>query len=445
MSDIITELLAIPKFGNGIGLHRMMALCADELTSDWARKVRVFHVVGSNGKGSVAHIIAAVLRALFPKQKIGLYISPHQIRFHERMSINGELISDEDLARGIAQFKVKQARYLAAQPGDTIGAFEAFTAIGINYFYEQATNYLVLEAGIGGRYDSTRVMNGPVTALTSLDLEHTQLLGNSLEAIGYDKLDIAPNGGTVVTGNIDEEQLLTRLRAYADLKRVDLMSTADVAELASFHISAEGMTLSFTVDGIGFHNINSQLAGPHQVSNICTAVACVKKMLDLQNIHLSSEKWVSAVSSALNKISFIGRFQKISEQPLCYIDVAHTPDAIRYLIQTIQLTVAQPILLVTGVSVDKKAEEMVTELSNIAEFVICTRAHHKGTDANIIFDMVPAGIPKIMVPIIDDAMALGFEKAKDEGFTIVVAGGLFLAIEAYAFTTGLPPASLRFF
>ena len=165
---IQAELLAIPKFGSGVGLHRMLALCRPLLQAQWMSGLDAIKVTGSNGKGSVCAMAAAVFGEL--GISCGLYTSPHLIEFNERIITDGERITDAELAEAVAWFFQRRDEYAAHFPGDTVGAFEAFTALALYHFSRKRPRVLVAEAGIGGRYDSTRIIPGKIVALTSLDI-----------------------------------------------------------------------------------------------------------------------------------------------------------------------------------------------------------------------------------------------------------------------------------
>src|SRR5512146_1670875 len=188
------RLSHLKKMGNGVGLHRISWLVSDLLARPWLANLQSIRVTGSNGKGSVCAMLDSIFEALGIER--GLYISPHLVRFNERFSLNGNLISDEELMAAIDWFLAREREYSGSYPDDSIGLFEAYTAIALQYFDHHKPDVLVAEAGIGGRYDATRVIPGNLVGLTSLDLEHADLLGNSLELIAYDKADLCPTGGT---------------------------------------------------------------------------------------------------------------------------------------------------------------------------------------------------------------------------------------------------------
>ncbi len=190
--------LNAPRFGNGIGLHRVEAiLVALEIDSAWLSKTAV-SIAGSNGKGSTSVCCAEIAAA--HGLKTGLFTSPHLLRVNERFQINGVQVSDEELEKSYLRVKYHVDEFLKRSPAEKFGAFEIMFLAAVELFYRKGCEICVYEAGIGGRYDPVRLANAKVACVTSLDLEHTELLGNSLQEICLDKTDICAVGGKIFYG-----------------------------------------------------------------------------------------------------------------------------------------------------------------------------------------------------------------------------------------------------
>ncbi len=446
LEKITKELLGIPKFGTGIGLHRMQHLCQEITGSDWAQSIDPINVVGSNGKGSTASIIAAILNEL--GIKAGKYTSPHLFNFTERIVINGRELSVEALEKHTRRFFEKQKQYLTAYPEDQIGAFEAFTFIALSSFFEEKADAIVLEAGIGGRNDSTRIMTGSCTALVSIDLEHTHLLGPTRELIAFDKIDIAREGSTVFTGRLEKE-LLRRLKAYAWYKKVRLVPVEEVTAVKSVLFENGKMVLDFRVEDIVFDKLVSNLTGFHQVNNILVSVLLLKHWLARNFPEIGKQPFLSATRIALENLVWTGRLEKVKEQPPTYIDVGHTPDAIKELVHSFKRIKEAPCLLVLGVSYDKEVAFIIQGLLEIADVVICTRAYHKGAPVAEVYKAVTEAVSGekeiFQYEKIEDAIDFGLDYASKQGMCMLVAGGLFLSTEAYHYMKGKSPSDLNFF
>lgn len=445
-SEIVSSLLAIPKFGSGAGLHRMRWLCRDLSQSPWGSGLDAIKVTGSNGKGSVCAMSTAILQAL--NLEVGTYISPHLRRFNERISIGGQPIADQDLDEALDWFLSQQTEYARLYPADTIGAFEAFTAIALHYYARRQPHALVAEAGIGGRFDSTRVIPGHVVALTSLDLEHTNLLGNTLEQIAYDKADLCPDGGTLVIGHIDAD-VLRRLTAYCELRHITPIAFDEMCQLHTTEFGDNAMIIDIEIEGTRFRDLKIGLQGHHQVSNAAVAVLLTRQWLNRHYPQLPKEQFIEAVYTGLARAQNTGRFQKISVNPDIFIDVGHSPDAVDYLVETVRSVIDdRPVLLVTGVSYNKEVEQIVWRLLSVANTVICTRAYHKGSpvaDIAAIVRKYRSDLPTFEANTIEQALTLARDLALKRDMTVLVAGGLFLAIEAMQTLAGENPQDLRFF
>ncbi|MEN3333950.1 MAG: dihydrofolate synthase / folylpolyglutamate synthase [Blastocatellia bacterium] len=440
------DLLAIPKFGKGIGLHRMLALCRTLLQTDWLSNLDAIKITGSNGKGSVCAMVAAVFGEL--SISCGLYTSPHLIKFNERIVTNGEPIADAELAEAVAWFIQQRDEYASRFPDDTIGAFEAFTAIALHHFAGKRPRVLVSEAGIGGRYDSTRIIPGKIVGLTSLDLEHTGLLGSTLEMIAYDKADLCPPGGVIIAGAIDAD-VLRRLQAYCTLRNVTLRAAAAHSQVRRVVFGDTHMEVDLTIDGVDLPALQMAVQGYHQITNLVVATLLVRQWLQAHEPRISPEQLTHALRCAMRSLSWPGRFERIATNPDIFIDVGHTPEAIAATVRTAQTALrGKRILLVTGVSYDKDVEGIVKGLLPMADAVICTRAHHKGSPPEKILRIVQRARPELaasLAPTIEEAMRMARAQAVENQMTVMVAGGLFLSIEAVEALRGNDPRSLHFF
>lgn len=437
----------LPKYGAGIGLHRMDYLCADLLNTEWWRALDPVNIVGTNGKGSTTAMIAAILNRM--DIPTGQYTSPHLFDFSERIQYQGRAIEKADLIPYIRSFFFRQKNYLRQYPGDLFGAFEAFTSIALHYFFQKNTEALVLEAGIGGRYDPTRICTGRLAGLTSLDLEHTQLLGSTLEQIAMDKMDIARPGATVVLGEIDAE-VHRKLKSYAKIKGVELLSISEECRLGPVNFKGEKMVVDFHVQEVDFGRVSCNLLGYHQVNNMLLAVLLVKKWLERNRPGISKAQLAHAVQSALPSIQWKGRFEKIRQAPDVYIDVGHTPAALRHLARTAEQSIKKPVLLVFGVSHDKDPQSLYNELAGIASETIVTRAYHRGKKLSevILSRTMQKKEKDIIIDHIEPmekAIDLAVKRAAEQNMTILIAGSLFLTIEAQAYLNDISPKSLRFF
>jgi dihydrofolate synthase/folylpolyglutamate synthase len=446
LRELTAELLALPRSGRGPGFHRMLHLIGEARRSSWWQGLEAIKITGSKGKGSTSALVSAIFRELGISH--GLYTSPHLVRFAERIRVDGEPISDGELIPAARSALAARAEYEARYPDDPLGAFEVFTALAIGHFAAAGVATVVSEAGIGGRYDATRVLPGSIAALTSVELEHTALLGTSRDFIAFDKADLCPDHGTLVTGLLDPD-LRRRLAGYCAARNVEMVPVEDLASVSAIAYRDGVMRFSMTCDGIDFGTLASRLPGEHQAWNAALAVAVLRRWLARTGTAVDDGKLEIAVREALETVEWPGRFQRVLTNPDVILDVGHTPQSVRGVARTMRLAYPdRPVLLVTGVSTDKDAEGILWELVPHAESVLCTRTHHKGMPAAEIADLCRRIRPEVEIEArdgIEEAMEAALARASRDGMVVLVAGGLFLAVEAAVSLQGGDPRQIQFY
>ena len=435
----------LPKYGGGICLARMAALL-DTLSIDRARLQRHSVVVtGSNGKGSTAAMCAAIGRA--HGLRTGLFTSPHLYRFNERIQVDGVEIDDGALARlrraveaGIAE--------VSKRSGEKFGAFEALFALACLHFQESGCDFMVFEAGIGGRYDPVRLVGAHAACVTSVDYEHVELLGHSLELIASDKSDACAAGGTIVYG----ENCQPLRRHLTEFNRGPGRTSLFVGE--EIVIGNEGQFGSaqhfdYRFGDHSFDRIELNLAGAFQRNNAVIAITLFLLWLQGDRPQGTTGEIETSLRSGLRHVRWPGRLEIVRNDPLTVIDVGHTPDGIRQALKGLTAAYgAAGWILVTGASRDKKADEIVGALAPSFDTIICTSAHHKGADPQAIAAAARRGNPGASIHVattMADAVRLSQEMARSQARRVYVAGGLFLAIEYAAVASGGRAEDLAFF
>jgi len=430
----------LPRFGRGVSLARVDALL-DACGVDRARlAARSVVVTGSNGKGSTC----ATLRALAPHVglRVGVFTSPHLVRVNERLHADGRDITDEAL-RALVDEVSARVRDLETRFGEnTFGAFEAQLGAAALWFQRTDVDLCVFEAGIGGRLDPTRVVRASVTALTSVDLEHTELLGGTRELIALDKSDACAPGGVTVYGET-LRPMEPLLRAYAQLRDVTPLFAHE--DLPATDLSVRDGLQRFSLGTLG--NLATPLLGGYQAHNTACAALCLRAWCVRAGRPLSDEAFARALRAGLRDVSWPGRLETVSTDPLCVVDVGHTPDAVARAADGL-FAAHGPArwLLVAGVSSDKPAEAILAALGARFERVLCTRALHKGRDPAEVAALLPRGnSPAEIAEDIPRAVRRAREIAENEGLRVYVAGGLFLAVEFAHAWRGEDPRALSFF
>ena len=435
----------LPKYGDGVCLARMAELL-DVLAVDRARLSRMsVGVTGSNGKGSTAAFCAGIAHA--HGLRTGLFTSPHLYRFNERFQIDGAPIGDDDLARLVSRIEIATAR-ISARRKETFGAFEAMFALACLHFQESQCDFAVFEAGIGGRYDPVRLVGARVTCVTSVDYEHVELLGHSLELIASDKSDACTSGGTIVYGE-NCLRLRPHLAEYNRNRDVRSLFVRDQIGIGGESLSTSGQSFDFQFGDYDFHKLEMNLKGGFQFNNAAIAVTLFLLWLGRTLPGETPGKLEAAVRSGLHDISWPGRLELIRQDPLTVIDVGHTPDGIRQSLASLKAIYgAEDWILVVGTSFDKNADEIVSALAPFFDTIFCTMAHHTGADAGSIAAAVRKANPGAAIHVaatVANAVAIGHGLAASQNRKIYVAGGLFLAIEYAVVANGGRAQELNFF
>ena len=422
-----------------------MAELLDALAVDRARLQRNSVVVtGSNGKGSTAAFCANIARAY--GLRTGLFTSPHLYRVNERFQVDGAPVGDDDLVRLVSRIEAAIAE-ISQLRDEKFGAFEALFALACLYFQERKCDFAVFEAGIGGRYDPVRLVGALVTGVTSVDYEHVELLGNSLELIASDKSDACASDGTIVYGE-NCRNLRPHLTEYNRYRDITALFVRDDIGIGGESASTTGQRFDFQFGDYDFRFLEMNLLGTFQFNN--AAIAITLFLLWLQRVPEETPRRIeAAVRSALRDTRWPGRLEVIKQDPLTVVDVGHTPDGIRQALASLKAIYgAQGWILVVGISIDKKADEIVGALAPSFDTIICAAAHHKGMDAENIAAAVRKANPDAEVHVaasIEDAVGVSTTLAASRNRKIYVAGGLFLAIEYAIVARGGGAQDLNFF
>jgi dihydrofolate synthase / folylpolyglutamate synthase len=420
-------LFKLPKFGAGPCLERLARLL-QSLGIDRKRlSERSVVICGSNGKGSTAAFCESIGRHL--GLKVGLFTSPHLFDFTERFQIDRQPILEGVLATYLKRITAS----IAADPqGNDFGSFEAQFALAALYFQEQACDLQVFEAGIGGRLDPVRLVESKYVAVTSLDLEHTELLGQTLLDIGLDKSDACAPQGTVFYG-ANCANFADQLRAFNQTK-----SRRSVFSSSSF-IAPDTLSLAGA-----FQRENAQVA--QQLMR-----AWWQETLDRNSRFAPCKLDFEALSaSALIQTQWPGRLQPISLNPLVVIDVGHTPDGVSRALQGLESSwPSRSWTCVVGVSIDKDCRAILQLLVQQFNQFVVTRALHKGTPSEQIVHQIKAIALQygktVQIDCTDntrDACAWVRNHTLD---SVYVAGGLFVAVEFWQEWRGANAHDLTFF
>lgn len=352
-------LFELEKFGMKLDLQNIERLM--EYAGNPHEKLKVVHVAGTNGKGSTSAAIASVLTSA--GYKVGLYTSPHIVDFTERIRIDGKRISESDVAELVGFFETE---ILASRAT----FFEATTAVMFKYFADNGVDYAVVETGLGGRLDSTNIVDPLVSIITSIGLDHTEILGDTLEKIANEKGGIIkPNKPVVVNAGIDSVKEV--FQSIAEQNDSELFFVDEVAEYDNLNMDIQGSTFDAKIFDDNYPGLRVGLGGKHQVQNALTALTALHVLAQNRTI-IEKENVYKGFELISDNTGLRGRLEILSTDPLVILDVAHNPDGTRALMDSLGLVGEKSGILLFAAMRDKDAKSMLNILRERFEKVILT-------------------------------------------------------------------------
>ena len=352
-------------FGSVPGLERIQALC-DKLGNP-ERELSVIHVAGTNGKGSAVAMLSSILKEA--GYCVGTYTSPHLDRYNERFIINGQQISDDDFAKEITLMK-NICDELAEEGKDVPTLFEIVTGAAFHYFAEKKVDILILEVGLGGKYDATNIIPHPLLSLImSISIDHTDFLGDSIEKIAAEKAGIIKKNCPVVL--YSQDKIVYNIMWT---KSQEMNAPLYSPQNAEVHISSqtlEGTVFSVKTDLLNLPDLKLSMLGDYQIRNCITVLeACA--VLQKNGLSLSED----AIRTGLKNARWAGRMEICGKDPLILLDGAHNADGILQLSASIQTYFEhKKVTLILGVLGDKEYTKMAECILPHADTVILTEPH----------------------------------------------------------------------
>lgn len=391
------------------GLERITALCA--ALGDPQAGMRFVHVAGTNGKGSFCAMTASILQ--HAGYKVGLFTSPYIKTFNERMQINGEMISEQELA-DLTAF----VRPIADAMTDKPTEFELITAIALVYFRRHNCDVVVLEAGMGGRLDSTNVIREPLlSVITGIALDHTAFLGDTVEKIAAEKAGIIKDARPVLYGG--EDAVARRVIADTAAARGSAFAEVDYTTLAVTHAGLDGATFDF-----GAHKgVKLRLLGTYQPRNAAVVLTAVDILrgdgLDIPD---------RAVLEGLATVSWPGRFELLANDPPIIFDGAHNAQGVSAAVETIHHYFGdQRVYVMTGVLQDKDYYAIARAIATVAEraFVLTPDNPRALAGEDYARLLENNGVPSVAYPSVREAYDTAVAAARDTNTPLVCLGSLY--------------------
>jgi len=405
-------------------LKNTLALC--HFLDNPQNKIKTVHIAGTNGKGSVSHILAAIFQE--NGYKTGLYTSPHLKDFRERIKINGRMIEEAFLVDFVEKTKVFSEKI---QPS----FFELTFVMALDYFFEQNVDVAIIETGLGGRLDSTNVITPLLSVITNISFDHTDILGDTLAKIAYEKAGIIKPTIPVVIGEAVPE-IKTVFEHKAKETNSILCFTENEYEIVATRYDIKYLEIETISKKSGEKNqYHLDLNGFYQQKNLLTVLTAVELLK--KNFMFTEEKIKSALSHVKKITGLEGRWEVIHENPVVVLDVAHNEDGIRQLVHQIDQSKFDQLHIIFGMVKDKDPDKVLSQLPATAKFYF-TKAQ------------IPRALPEeelqqkanqyqlkgAAFPDVNQALKAALDKASEKDM-IIVCGSVFVVgeVEKSLFST----------
>ena len=356
-------------------LGNTLELC--ELTNYPYRFYPTVHIAGTNGKGSVSHFLSSILQE--GGKKVGLYTSPHLHDFRERIKVNGEMITEAYVIDFVEKYKADFDRIAPS-------FFEMNVALAFSYFADEKVDIAIIETGMGGRLDSTNVINPLVSVITNIGYDHTQFLGDTLAKIAFEKAGIIKPQVPVVIGqsHIETKPVFRRKAAemFSEIYFADeYISLQDVRYTLEAQPSLSAKVMADQKQYID--RLDSPLAGSYQPFNIITTIQTAR-ILEEMGWPTQPEIVKKGIEKVINNTGFSGRWQMLNRTPLTICDIGHNVDGIKEVVKQINLTPHHQLHFVFGVVSDKDIAGMLELLPKEAIYYFCKADLPRALNAHML-------------------------------------------------------------
>lgn len=418
-NEALEYIHSVEWLGSRPGLSRTQELL--KKLGNPEKEMKFIHVAGTNGKGSTCAMLNSVL--IEAGYKVGLYTSPYIVRFNERMQINGEPISDNELAELVEIIKP-----IAENMEDKPTEFEIITALAFLYYKRNNCDVVVLEVGLGGRLDSTNVIDKPlVSVITGIALDHTGVLGSTVSEIAAEKAGIIKQGCPVVYGGRDDE-------AYEVICNTAIALGSRVERTRHSNIRIKSMTVEGTVfDYLPFLDLKLSLLGKYQLDNAATVLETVK-VLNRSGFRIS----VRHMQNGLGNARWRARFELLAKEPPVIFDGSHNIQGITAAAESIKRFFCtgkktKKVILLMGVLADKDYHDMVGILSPLASRVYTvTPPSPRALDSEGLASVFGEfGVEALPFESIEMGVSAAYEYAKTQNMPLIMLGSLYMYGEVY--------------
>jgi dihydrofolate synthase / folylpolyglutamate synthase len=382
---------------------------------------KTIHVAGTNGKGSVSHMLASILQTA--GYKTGLFTSPHLQDFRERVKVNGVMISKEEVIDFISQHK---PMFDKVNPS----FFEMNSALAFYYFSKNKVDVAIIEVGMGGRLDSTNIIMPVLSIITNIGMDHTEFLGETLGKIASEKAGIIKKHVPVVIGEYHPDTLPI-FQDFAKRSEADILLADETYQIRHLSVNSNGQSFNVYKDDQNvYENLRLDLAGLYQQKNINTALTAVDQLQKI-GFSITRQQLFDALSNVMDKTGLQGRWQTIGNNPLIICDTGHNTEGIAWVVQQIKTIPFNQLHMVIGFVKDKDISSILTLLPRNGRYYFTNADIPRALKAEELknlassFDLHGESYPRVK-----EALAAAKANALKEDF-IFVGGSTFVVAEVF--------------
>lgn len=416
--EAMDYISSVGRFGSNYGLERTFRLL--ELIGRPHEKIKFIHVAGTNGKGSTTAMITKALRGL--GYKVGMYTSPYLEEFEERIQINGENIDKDILVKLLEEVKIAINKVIE-EGYEHPTEFEIITALMFLYFYNERVDYGVIEVGLGGRLDSTNVLTPKVSVITSISLDHMNILGDNLKDIAKEKAGIIKEGVPIILYPQEKEAEEVILNVAKEKNSKVYFVKKESGRLID--INYEDLYQNVEIENYkNKYTVKLPLLGEHQILNLGVALSTIEVLCEQEKVTFEKE----IIEKSLEDVKWIGRLEVLGKKPTIVIDGAHNIDGIRALRKNIEKYFKyNKIYLLLGILADKQVEEMIAEIAPIAEKIYALTPHSERAELSedLKNEILKYNSNTIALESYEEAFSLALKEAKEEDL-ILISGSLYM-------------------
>ena len=401
------------------GLERIAEFC--RAIGNPQRNYFVIHIAGTNGKGSVSNMLAAVLQQA--GYQTGLFTSPHLTDFRDRIRVNGEMISKQKVVNFVDRYKSEMERL-------QLSFFEMTTAMAFDYFAQSDVEVAVIETGLGGRLDATNIVQPILSVITNIGLEHTEYLGNSLPKIAREKGGIIKKCTPVVVGEKNPNYHLVLDEIASDMRsEITYANEAFTLGECGFEGSKQVITLNRTRDGYPYQ-LRLDLLGEYQRQNLTTVATALDILHESTPLSISRRAFVEGVRDVTQLTSFRGRWQVLSQKPLVMCDTAHNEHGITEVAKQLQKrTNSGKLICVLGFCEDKDFSKMLALLPKDAHYIFTQASIRRAATTEAIAEVASSlNLDYEVTPTVAEAISTAQQQLSEDDM-LFIGGSTFVVAE----------------